>query len=110
MSARRDATHFTPPGACRGTIGAAFGPIMVIWFLVIAVMGVAQIVQMPSILACLSPSYAVDFFARNGTTGFVALGAVVLAVTGGSRARKMLHACLLLRQHCDHHVLARRKS
>lgn len=69
----------------RGTakIGAIFGPVMVVWFLTIAALGVAQVAQEPRIIAALSPTYAVQFFAHNGLHGMVVLGAVFLAVTGG---------------------------
>jgi KUP system potassium uptake protein len=65
-----------------GKVGTAFGPIMAIWFGTIAVLGVAQIVHEPQIFAALNPWYGVKFFVENGRVGFLALGAVVLAVTG----------------------------
>ena len=64
------------------TVGALFGPIMGLWFTVLAALGVAQIVHNPHVLLALNPAYAVRFFADNGFHGFLALGAVVLAVTG----------------------------
>ena len=69
----------------RGTssIGRLFGPIMVLWFTVIAALGVKAIVAHPGVLAALSPHYAVSFFTRNGFHGFAILGSVVLCVTGG---------------------------
>lgn len=69
----------------RGTarVGAIFGPIMVVWFGVIAVLGFAEIVARPSVLAALNPYYAVRFFMTGGATAFLVLGAVFLAVTGG---------------------------
>ena len=73
-------------GSCSSKLGGAFGPVMLVWFVTIAVMGIAQIIRMPEILGCLSPHYAALFFARNGRTGFFALGAVVLAITGGDCA------------------------
>ena len=68
----------------RGTakIGALFAPIMVIYFFVIAVLGIIQIVAHPGILVALNPWYAVQFFLTDGTKAFLALGSVVLAVTG----------------------------
>ncbi|MFM9852203.1 MAG: potassium transporter Kup [Sphingomonadaceae bacterium] len=68
----------------RGTalVGAFFGPIMVTYFGVIAVLGVLQIVHHPEILWALSPHYALMFFASDGLTAFLALGSVVLAITG----------------------------
>ncbi|HEY4016649.1 MAG TPA: potassium transporter Kup [Polyangiaceae bacterium] len=69
----------------RGTarIGGIFGPIMIVWFLTIAVLGVVQIVQYPSVLAAVHPLYAVRFFAQHGWYGFLVLGSVVLVITGG---------------------------
>jgi KUP system potassium uptake protein len=68
----------------RGTafVGRLFGPVMVIWFTVIAVMGVAQILQEPRVLVALSPEYAFKFFMRYKGTAFLSLGAVVLVLTG----------------------------
>jgi KUP system potassium uptake protein len=65
-----------------GKVGALFGPIMLLWFVVLALLGVANIFHQPSVLAALSPSYAAHFFSVNGGAGFLALGAVFLAVTG----------------------------
>jgi len=69
----------------RGTakIGAVFGPIMMAWFTVIAVLGIAQIVHYPAVLSAMSPYHAVRFFSENVGRGFVVLGAVFLVVTGG---------------------------
>jgi KUP system potassium uptake protein len=68
----------------RGTagIGAVFGPVMCVWFTVIALLGVRMIVRTPQILFALNPYYAVRFFHSHGIAAFVALGGVVLAVTG----------------------------
>ncbi|MBD2759676.1 potassium transporter Kup [Yimella sp. cx-573] len=63
-------------------IGRAFGPIMVLWFVTLAVLGIPHIAQTPSILRGLSPSYAVAFIADDPFIAFVAMGAVVLAITG----------------------------
>jgi KUP system potassium uptake protein len=65
-----------------GTVGRLFGPVMLVWFVVIAALGVHGIAVHPSILRALSPTYAARFFARDGLTAFLALGGVVLAVTG----------------------------
>jgi KUP system potassium uptake protein len=65
-----------------GTVGRLFGPIMLVWFLVIAGLGVHGIASHPGILRALSPTYAAKFFAKDGLTAFLALGGVVLAVTG----------------------------
>ncbi len=65
-----------------GAVGALFGPITLTWFLVLAVLGVAQILRNPHVLLALNPAWAVGFFLDNRLAGFLALGAVVLAVTG----------------------------
>ncbi|MBK6519300.1 MAG: KUP/HAK/KT family potassium transporter [Polyangiaceae bacterium] len=65
------------------TIGRVFGPIMVLWFGTLAVLGVIAITKHPSVLVAVSPTYAVSFFRDNGSHGFVVLGAVVLCITGG---------------------------
>ena len=69
----------------RGTagIGRFFGPIMVLWFIAIAALGVWHIASHPEILAALSPHYALGFIWRQPGTAFIILGAVVLCVTGG---------------------------
>ena len=64
-------------------IGRIFGPIMLVWFVSIALLGARFIVRHPDVLRALSPTYAVEFALRNGRTTFVVLGAVVLAITGG---------------------------
>jgi KUP system potassium uptake protein len=64
------------------TVGRLFGPVMLVWFLVLAALGVHGIAQHPGILGALSPSWGARFFARDGLTAFLALGGVVLAVTG----------------------------
>ena len=68
----------------RGTakVGALFAPVMIIYFVTIAGLGLNQIVQNPDILWALNPYYAVMFFVTDGVIAFLALGAVVLAVTG----------------------------
>ena len=68
----------------RGTagVGVLFGPIMVVWFGLLAVLGAINVAQTPAVLAAMNPAYAVQFFATNQGLGFLALGAVVLAVTG----------------------------
>ena len=69
----------------RGTarVGAVFGPVMLVWFATIGVLGAAEIVTRPAVLAALSPHHAVRFFVENGWGGFLVLGAVFLVVTGG---------------------------
>jgi KUP system potassium uptake protein len=68
----------------RGTsrVGMLFGPIMLLYFMTLAVLGLVHIVQDPSIFAALNPWYAVQFFIVDEWTAFLALGSVVLAVTG----------------------------
>lgn len=63
-------------------VGGVFGPIMALWFITIAVLGVREIIQEPRILLAVNPWYALQFFLAHGQTGFILLGAVVLAVTG----------------------------
>jgi len=65
------------------TIGKVFGPIMVIWFIALAGLGVIHISHHPTILAAVSPLHAVRFFIDNRLHGMVVLGAVVLCITGG---------------------------
>jgi KUP system potassium uptake protein len=69
----------------RGTagIGRVFGPVTLLWFATLAVLGLTQIVQEPRVLAAADPSHALGFFVRNGWHGFVVLGSVFLVVTGG---------------------------
>ncbi len=68
----------------RGTssIGKLFGPVMLTWFVVVALMGVYGIAQNPAVLVGLSPTYAVDYLAHGGFTAFALLGSVFLCVTG----------------------------
>jgi KUP system potassium uptake protein len=65
------------------SIGLFFGPVMLLWFTVMALLGLRGIVMEPAVLAAFNPWYAVMFFASNGLTGFLTLGAVFLVVTGG---------------------------
>jgi KUP system potassium uptake protein len=68
----------------RGTtsVGRMFGPVMCLWFVVLAVLGLRQIWSAPGVLGAINPVHAVAFVADNPMTAFLALGAVVLAVTG----------------------------
>jgi KUP system potassium uptake protein len=63
-------------------IGGVFGPIMLVWFVTIGILGALEITRAPEILFALNPWYAVRLFMHHGMTGFLILGAVVLAVTG----------------------------
>ncbi|MBI5091184.1 MAG: potassium transporter Kup [Candidatus Hydrogenedentes bacterium] len=69
----------------RGTarIGTVFGPIILVWFGVIASLGLVAIIRHPVVLRAVNPFWAVDFYLRNGWGGFMVLGAVFLALTGG---------------------------
>jgi KUP system potassium uptake protein len=65
-----------------GSVGRVFGPVMIVWFVTIGVLGVVGIAQMPAILRALSPTYALGFLFHHFGTAFFSLAAVVLAVTG----------------------------
>jgi KUP system potassium uptake protein len=65
-----------------GMVGWLFGPVMMLWFGVLAVTGLHEVLKHPGVLEALSPSYAVQFFADHGVEAFLALGGVVLCVTG----------------------------
>ncbi len=69
----------------RGTasVGHLFGPVMLVWFAVIAVDGLIQVARGPRVLAALNPAHAVTIFLASPLTGFLVLGAVSLAITGG---------------------------
>jgi KUP system potassium uptake protein len=64
-------------------VASYFGPVMVVWFTVIAVLGLVHISDDPSVLAAINPYYGIQFLLTHGTIGLVTLGAVFLAVTGG---------------------------
>jgi KUP system potassium uptake protein len=64
------------------SVGALFGPIMVIWFAVLAAFGALAIIDNPSVLAAINPMHAFHFLLGNSILGFFALGAVVLCITG----------------------------
>ncbi|MCP3707276.1 potassium transporter Kup [Paraburkholderia sp. CNPSo 3274] len=65
------------------TVGKVFGPVMIVWFLTLAVLGVSHIARNPGILRGALPSYALSFVAHAPGTAFVVLGSVFLALTGG---------------------------
>ena len=65
-----------------GAVGRAFGPIMVVWFLTLGILGAVQIAHQPFVLQALNPYYSLVFVLRHDRIAFFALGAVVLAVTG----------------------------
>ena len=64
-------------------VGRLFGPVMLVWFLIIAALGIMQIVRHPSVIWAFNPIHAVNFFLREGWHGFLVLGTVFLVVTGG---------------------------
>ncbi len=66
-----------------GKIGVVFGPIMVVWFIVLAILGIKGIMLEPQTLKAISPHYAVMMFAREPLETFLLLGAIVLVITGG---------------------------
>ncbi|HBL16887.1 MAG TPA: potassium transporter Kup [Elusimicrobia bacterium] len=63
-------------------VGMVFGPIMMVWFLTLGALGLYGIARHPTILAAISPEYAVRFFLENGKIGYLVLGAVFLVLTG----------------------------
>jgi KUP system potassium uptake protein len=64
------------------TVGRLFGPVMVLWFTILTICGLAKVIEAPAILKALSPTYGIEFFLDHGSVAFLALGSVVLAVTG----------------------------
>jgi KUP system potassium uptake protein len=69
----------------RGTagVGTVFGPVMLVWFFTLAILGTVGITRQPQVLTAINPIKAVSFFVRNGWPGFLVIGAVFLVVTGG---------------------------
>lgn len=69
----------------RGTarIGKAFGPVILVWFATIAVLGVGGILHRPDVLAAVNPAHALGFLLENPRVGFLVLGAAFPAITGG---------------------------
>ena len=66
-----------------GHIGRFFGPVMLLWFTTLGLLGLASVLKTPSVLAAAWPGYALQFFVDHGFVSFVVLGAVFLVVTGG---------------------------
>lgn len=66
-----------------GGIGKFFGPITLVWFIVLIALGIPHVLANPAVLVALNPAYAAGFFAQQPLIAFIALGAVVLCVTGG---------------------------
>jgi KUP system potassium uptake protein len=69
-------------------IGRAFGPVMLLWFIVIALLGLFAIARRPEVLAALDPRHAVDFLRHAGGRGLLVLGGVFLCITGGEALRR----------------------
>ncbi|WP_437769372.1 potassium transporter Kup [Sorangium sp. So ce764] len=69
----------------RGTagVGSIFGPVTLVWFVTLVLLGAKELIRSPGVLRAVSPTYAVSFFAENQLHGFLILGAVVLCITGG---------------------------
>jgi KUP system potassium uptake protein len=65
------------------SVGRLFGPIMAVWFVVLALLGISWTFQHPVVLSAFNPAHAVTFFSEHGWHGFAVLGAVFLVVTGG---------------------------
>jgi KUP system potassium uptake protein len=74
---------FTIQRTGTGHLGAVFGPIMMVWFITLGVLGVVNLVQFPKVIEAISPLYAARFLIDNGWLAFGVLGAVFLVVTGG---------------------------
>jgi KUP system potassium uptake protein len=66
-----------------GAVGAMFGPVMVVWFISIALLGIPWIIRQPHVLGAFNPADGARFLWHNGWTGFVVLGSVFLVLTGG---------------------------
>lgn len=66
-----------------GTVGALFGPVILLWFIVLAVLGIVNIIAEPRILAAINPFHACTFLGHNAGKGFLVLGSVFLVITGG---------------------------
>ncbi|HFP2990879.1 TPA: low affinity potassium transporter Kup [Yersinia enterocolitica] len=65
-----------------GSVGKLFAPVMLVWFLTLALLGLRSIIANPEVLAALNPKWAISFFTEYKSVSFFALGAVVLAITG----------------------------
>jgi KUP system potassium uptake protein len=66
-----------------GGIGKVFGPIILVWFVILAILGIRNIVNHPGIIESINPKYAFDYFQKAGLKGFLSLGSIFLVVTGG---------------------------
>jgi KUP system potassium uptake protein len=66
-----------------GAVGKVFGPVMMVWFATIAVLGASHIIDEPGIIRSINPLYAIEFFGNETTKAFLSLGSIFLVVTGG---------------------------
>ncbi len=66
-----------------GAVGKVFGPIMVVWFLALALLGLSKIIPEPGIISSVNPMYAIRYFTHESTKAFLSLGSIFLVVTGG---------------------------
>ncbi|MDH4232208.1 MAG: KUP/HAK/KT family potassium transporter, partial [Nitrospirota bacterium] len=64
-------------------VAGAFGPIMIVWFLSLSILGILFISEAPQVLYALNPYYGIKFLAENGLEGFITLGEIILCATGG---------------------------
>ena len=75
-------TGVASPPIGTAAIGRAFGPIMLLWFAVIAALGAYGVIQHPSVFAAVNPLYGLEYLSNGGLQGFLVLGGVFLCVTG----------------------------
>ncbi len=66
-----------------GSVGRVFGPIMTVWFSVLAVLGILNIIDAPEVIGAINPLYAIRYLGDNGIDSFLSLGSIFLVVTGG---------------------------
>ncbi len=66
-----------------GAVGVFFGPVMLVWFFTLGLLGLVKIIEYPETLAAINPVYAIEFVLANKAAAFITMGAVVLTVTGG---------------------------
>ncbi len=78
-----------------GVVGRVLGPIMVVWFAVIATLGVVSVVKTPGVLQAVNPIHGVRYFIENGRRGFLSMGSLFLVVTGGEALCADMGALLL---------------
>jgi KUP system potassium uptake protein len=66
-----------------GRVAGAFGPIMIVWFAALFISGIWSLMETPAVLVAINPYYGLQFLVRNGMSGFIALGEIILCATGG---------------------------